>query len=292
MSWLRVDDGFWKHPKVQDVELAPIGLHVLALSYCADNLTDGRVPDGWVRRQVMGDTAIPEALVDAGLWDHDDDGYSVHDYLDYNPSRAEVEAKRDVARERMRKVRGSRSREVRANGTRTSPSPTPTPTPEASPPGETATSASPPLPPSTKTSFAEPGEEVLDGTVVDEASEAIRLATLFRDTMVARWRRAGYKREARVGPAWATDMRLLVEKDGATVRQVEYVIAWLDGPTEGGQFWAENVQSPKKLRQKWATIVARIQREGEGRGGRTDRFSRREQRRAERAAVAGDGDDL
>ena len=128
MSWLRVDAGFWKHPKVQDVELAPIGLHVLALSYCADNLTDGLVPEGWVRRQAFGDLALAQALVDAGLWESDPRGFRVHDYLDYNPSRAAVELDREAAKQRMRKARDSgRSVEARSNSTRSSSNPTPIP---------------------------------------------------------------------------------------------------------------------------------------------------------------------
>lgn len=161
MSWLRVDAGFWKHPKVQDVELAPIGLHVPALSYCADNLTDGLVPEGWVRRQAFGDLALAQALVDAGLWESDPHGFRVHDYLDYNPSRAAVELDREAAKQRMRKARdSSRSVEVRANT----------------------------------------DGVVESGEVIDGDPEAIRLATLMRETMVARWRRHEFRRRAPCSP--------------------------------------------------------------------------------------------
>lgn len=247
MSWLRVDAGFWKHPKVQDVELAPIGLHVLALSYCADNLTDGLVPEGWVRRQAFGDLALAQALVDAGLWESDPHGFRVHDYLDYNPSRAAVELDREAAKQRMRKARdSSRSVEVRANT----------------------------------------DGVVESGEVIDGDPEAIRLATLMRETMVARWRRHEFRRRApALTDAWVRDMRLLM-RDGAEPKQIEYAIAWMDGASEGGLFWAENVRTPKKLREKWLAIVANIRREGEGstqgRGASGRRAQRRQEREVER----------
>jgi len=51
-------------------------------------------------------------LVSAGLWHIADDGngWVVHDYLEYNPSKAEVVAARDAAKKRMGKVRDRRSR--------------------------------------------------------------------------------------------------------------------------------------------------------------------------------------
>ena len=289
MSWLRVDAGFWKHPKVQDVELAPIGLHVLALSYCADNLTDGLVPEGWVRRQAFGDLALAQALVDAGLWESDPHGFRVHDYLDYNPSRAAVELDREAAKQRMRKARdSSRSVEVRATSTRSSSNPTPIPTEEASPLQTAVTTSQPPstTPERSPAVRANTDGVVESGEVIDGDPEAIRLATLMRETMVARWRRHEFRRRApALTDAWVRDMRLLM-RDGAEPKQIEYAIAWMDGASEGGLFWAENVRTPKKLREKWLAIAANIRREGEGstqgRGASGRRAQRRQEREVER----------
>lgn len=65
----------------------------------------------------------------------------------------------------------------------------------------------------------------------------------------------------RVGKRWVQDIERLLRIDGRTVKQVAYVIDWLGGPTEGGQFWGSNVQSGAKLRGKFDQLVARIKTE-------------------------------
>jgi hypothetical protein len=43
-----------------------------------------------------------DALVRAGLWEEDSPGWSVHDFLKYNPSKAEAEMRRETDRRRKR----------------------------------------------------------------------------------------------------------------------------------------------------------------------------------------------
>ena len=69
--------------------------------------------------QLHGLRHHPQRLVEAGLWARTADGYAIHDFLKYNPSRAEQDAKRAAACERMAKGRRS-SREVQANSQSTS----------------------------------------------------------------------------------------------------------------------------------------------------------------------------
>jgi hypothetical protein len=91
MAWARLDDGFYGHPKVLQAGLAATGLHVLAISYCSRYLTDGHVSTEFVRQTAgRSATKLARNLVEAGLWECTDRGWIVHDYLDYNPSRADV----------------------------------------------------------------------------------------------------------------------------------------------------------------------------------------------------------
>jgi len=89
--WLRLDAGFPEHPKVIGLTDAAFRLHVEALCYARRNLTDGQVPKGWPPHRLG--RSVP-ALVDAHLWvpDVTGDGWVIHGYLDWQTSRADVEA--------------------------------------------------------------------------------------------------------------------------------------------------------------------------------------------------------
>jgi hypothetical protein len=90
--WIRLHNEFVRHPKVADLTDAAFRLHIVGMSYASAFLTDGWVPDILVGRSLR---AVAE-LVDAGLWEHHPDsiGYVIHDYLVWQESRAEVEARR------------------------------------------------------------------------------------------------------------------------------------------------------------------------------------------------------
>lgn len=106
MTWVRIDDEFYAHPKVAtlraDVMLACIGLHTLALCWCNHKLTDGLIPYNQVHR-LAGDLSLalpsgnPHALINelvrVGMWEPaKNEAYRIHDYFDYQPSRAQIEA--------------------------------------------------------------------------------------------------------------------------------------------------------------------------------------------------------
>jgi hypothetical protein len=99
MTWAKLDDHFHAHPKIAELEpaimLEAVGLHALAISWSADNLTDGRIPRG-LPCKLAGRNVdeIVDALVEVGLWERKRRGLEIHDYLDYNPSRAQIEAAR------------------------------------------------------------------------------------------------------------------------------------------------------------------------------------------------------
>lgn len=127
MTWLKIDDGFVDHPKVCGLSHAAFHLHVAALCYCARHLTDGLIPAVIAVRLLHGITARHrEELVNAGLWVPVDDGWKVHNFLEFNPSRAKVEDERAQSAERQRKHRESRRDNPVSNGpvTRSRPDPT------------------------------------------------------------------------------------------------------------------------------------------------------------------------
>jgi hypothetical protein len=96
MPWGRIDDRFYRHAKVaeleEDLRKGCVALYWLAVSWCNDELTDGRVPLGAVRL-LGGDKAEADELVRVGLWERDGKAYRVHDFLEFNQSAVHV---RDV----------------------------------------------------------------------------------------------------------------------------------------------------------------------------------------------------
>jgi hypothetical protein len=101
MPWVRLDDSFFCHPKAVEAGVEACGLYVWALTYSAHNLTDGHVPGAWVK-QAVGARArrLAARLIAQGLWVENGTGYVIHDYLDFNPSRASVLAKRKADSDR------------------------------------------------------------------------------------------------------------------------------------------------------------------------------------------------
>lgn len=108
MTWARLDDTFHHHPKLMRVNLAATGLFALGLSYAADNLTDGHLPEKWVRGQMVGeDESLTDQLVRAGLWERAEGGFQIHDFDTYNLTREQVLSRRDYERDKKRTQRGT-----------------------------------------------------------------------------------------------------------------------------------------------------------------------------------------
>ena len=93
MPWIRFEDNFPEHPKVLEVGPRAAWLHVRAIAYCARQLTDGLLTPA-AAKAVGATTILSDRLVKARLWDRHGEGFRIHDYLEYQPSRATVEALR------------------------------------------------------------------------------------------------------------------------------------------------------------------------------------------------------
>lgn len=115
MTWVTIDDGMTDHPKVAQLTDAAFRLQIHALCYCARNLTDGFIPTAVaVRLHERAKRIIPE-LATAGIWHAVDGGYQIHDYDQYQESRATVMQRRDATAKRVRKWRGNKGGDTGSN---------------------------------------------------------------------------------------------------------------------------------------------------------------------------------
>lgn len=106
MAWFKVDDGFFSSRKVlsipREVRSSAIGIWTLVGTWSAHEMTDGFVAD-WILAEYGCTDEIRLALIQAGLWLDVGDGIEFHDWTDYQPTRAELQAKRaDVSDARSR----------------------------------------------------------------------------------------------------------------------------------------------------------------------------------------------
>lgn len=106
VTWFKVDDGFWSHPKTVDLSAGAVALWVRAGSYCGNHLTDGLVPRH-ILQMLQGTTEQAQELITAGLWLDHVDGYQFHDWLIYQPTRDRVERDRESSRARVAKHRAN-----------------------------------------------------------------------------------------------------------------------------------------------------------------------------------------
>lgn len=104
MPWVKLDDQLWAKPKVIAAGNEATGAYCRMLSYCGAQLTNGHVSG-----EVAGFIAAPpvlDALVEhTFVTRNGDGGLLIPDYLDFNPSKQQVEEERAKARERMKKKR-------------------------------------------------------------------------------------------------------------------------------------------------------------------------------------------
>lgn len=110
MTWLKLDDRYADHPKIVTAGPDAAWLDLCGMLYCARYLTDGFIPAGQVRKLTghPSPDELARVLVRVGRWEQAAGGYLVHDYLDYNPSRAQVLAEREQAARRQAGFRNKR----------------------------------------------------------------------------------------------------------------------------------------------------------------------------------------
>jgi hypothetical protein len=136
--WTKLDDGILDHPKIAQVGTLGFAWFVAGLVYCNRNLTDGFIPYSIGHRLLTGEHAdtngqlwrvglssgmvgrdlgeaapiIIAGLLEAGLWTETAGGFRVHDFNDYNPTKAEVLALRETRSEAGRRGGLARAKAV------------------------------------------------------------------------------------------------------------------------------------------------------------------------------------
>ena len=119
MPWVRLDDSFSHHPK--SLKAGPLGMAMQVAGLCHANryLTDGFISEETLPMLLdlkeLGITAaaVAERLIAAGMWEKAEGGYLIHDYGDYQPTKAEVLEEREQKKQAGR-LGGMASGQARA----------------------------------------------------------------------------------------------------------------------------------------------------------------------------------
>lgn len=113
MPHFRVDDALHSHPKAQRAGDEALGMWARAGSFCMAYLTDGFVPEWWVRQQHRG-MAKAKRLITAGLWHggaekDGEQGFMFHEFVGpgRQDSRAQIESDREKWRKKKQRQRES-----------------------------------------------------------------------------------------------------------------------------------------------------------------------------------------
>lgn len=251
MPWVRLDDRFPTHRKVALLSDRAFRLYVSALCWSSENLTEGHISDRELTlvARVRGTKTAATELVTAQLWEREDDGYVIHDFLEYNPSRARVKedrernsARQQAFRDRKRAARDDveQADDDESNAPRNGVT-----DPPRNAPSNAAPSPTRPLPPTTSYGSS----DVVDAP---ERRDVEALCAHLAD----RIEQNGSKRPT-ITKAWRTAARLMLDKDGRTEQQVHTAIDWC----QDSDFWRANVLSMPKLRSKYDQLRLQASRQ-------------------------------
>lgn len=108
--WIKLDDQWMDHPKVIAAGRDARDMWLASITYCAKHLTNGYFHANLLPTlAIMAGVDVANCqdfarrLLDVCLWDATDDGYMVHDFLDYNPTKDQALATREARKEAGRR---------------------------------------------------------------------------------------------------------------------------------------------------------------------------------------------
>jgi len=110
MTWFKLSDHFYDHPKVMKAGNAPVGLWVRCATYSANFELDGHVPMEIAHQ--YGTRRDIDTLTSVGLWTPRDGDYYIPDFLEFNPSHEQIELNRKRETEKKRRQRSVGSASV------------------------------------------------------------------------------------------------------------------------------------------------------------------------------------
>ncbi|MGO2520190.1 MAG: hypothetical protein ACTH8F_08710 [Microbacterium sp.] len=274
--WFKVDDRLGSSRKVlairRGLRLQAMGLWSLAGAWTAGEELDGFVPDYMVE-EIGGDADLAAALVASGLWHEVDGGWQFVKWAEWQPTRDALEAKREVERERKAEWRRKKdekrsvpeavplgqAEDERGLSQRVSPVAsrgTPEGTDVSVPKGSALPEQTRPEQTRADPSFSKEKEELSSAVAVATPRPDVeRLLDVLESEVVSN----GGKAPARNGKN-RDAMRLLLDKDGRSVEQVEAAIRWC----QADEFWRANILSASKLREKFDQLRLAAQRRPSG----------------------------
>lgn len=289
MPWFKVDDKFHSHVKAARAGVDALGLWVLCGSWCMDQMSDGFVPDYIALRIDPKARRRAAKLVAAGLWveaERDGDrGWLFHDWSDLQPTRDEVESKRELEREKKARWREKAKRN--SNGEFTTADSEMSPgvstvdnlvrppgSPEGCPPVPDPTRPDPIKEPTVPSSSAIENRARPTAAERDREpdAEVVELCSHLAD----RVRQNGH--DANVGVHWHRACRLMIEADRRTPDQIRAAIDW----ATADPFWSTNIRSMQKLREQYTTLQAQARNGTRRSPTNTDALTEARRRYAER----------
>lgn len=102
MTWIKIDDSLPDHPKLIGLSDLAFRIHVRALCHSGRYLTDGFISHAAYLAWVNNSSHAPaDELTANELWDRVENGYQIHDYLEYQSSRTKVDEQKKANRERV-----------------------------------------------------------------------------------------------------------------------------------------------------------------------------------------------
>jgi hypothetical protein len=114
MAWIRLSDDYNDHPKFDNLSDGAFRLWHQGMSLCRKFQTDGLIPLASVRKfkaysaKRMTELMTPWSDTAEPLWHAEESNVRVHDYLEWNLSKAEESKERGAATVRMRNLRRSK----------------------------------------------------------------------------------------------------------------------------------------------------------------------------------------
>jgi hypothetical protein len=116
MTWAKLDDNFYQHPKVIGLSDKAFRLYVASICFASANRTDGEIPRAALP-MIGGTTKLASELTGVALWDTTSrDGWAVHDYLKYNRSKETIESLSESRRAGGKASAAKRQQLVEQNG--------------------------------------------------------------------------------------------------------------------------------------------------------------------------------
>lgn len=227
-TFITLHDGMPEHPKIAPLSDAAFRALIELWCYCSRTLSDGLVPDAIVRRYTTPKSR--RELAARGLAVETGEGIDMHDYLEHQRSRAEVEDLRE-------KRRAAGSKGGKAKATRVA--------------GATASATADSQPAGSK---SVPESETESGTNVPDESRADVEALC--DHLADRIAGNGSKRPT-ITKGWRDAARLMLDRDDRTAEQVHAAIDW----SQDDDFWRSNILSMPKLREKYDQLRLQAQRQ-------------------------------